>query len=618
MAFPIAYTPSGGPIAAAANPGFSQLVAAGLVDVNGNVLSVDSNNILQFVAGTGNSGVCQTALSTVSSTTTLSVFWNGLTYTVYSRIVSNTHYYCLFTATNIQFWYGTNQGTQIGANFAVSLTSPQNLTLTFGTNQINSTTTLLSASIANSSGVIIAAAQITDKTSGGQNVSGPCGFQIFNPDGTHGVYSVNITNAGPVNPTVLSFTAPPSSAIQLVLDTDISTDSDDVGDVGLCCAMHRGGLINLNGIIATNKNAYGASCVKALLNYGLPGNNILVGQYNGSNTLPNATSSPYDQQITQAYGPAGDVASNYPGHITVYRTIFAAAAPKSIVLVVSGSITSFVEFFNSGADGISPLTGIQLAQQKLKSVNWEACFFQSCAVTNNNTAEYNVTIDTAGALSFSSLMLTYCPTVDVFWAGDEITNGLSLVTRFPLSHGAYSPFNMAIQLHLNSASGTYRPCWGQTALNYAVYGNRLFAPLGYRGTNTFDSGGRNSWVATPGQDSYLTAVAPNGTIITSMNQDLLMAAPVNTSELVALGTGTVATPYINGAGTAYPKTIPIGRVTSSSAFANVPWVIPASGVPGATGTAQSGQTTFSISPQGAAEFGELLDRMVSDGRATIS
>jgi len=625
MAFPIAYTPSGGPIAAAANPGFSQLVAAGLTDVSGNVLSVDSSNRLQFVAGTGPSGFCRNTTTTINSIITISVFWGGNPYTLLSREVGSTHYYCQFSSTNIQFFYGTNAGTQIGQTYTMpALTVGQTYTFTFTTQQLTSTNTLLTGSVSNS-GTVIASVQIQDTTSGAQNVNGTCSVQAQNPDGTHGVFSIYMNNAVPAAPTVLPYTNPPANAIQIVLDTDQGTDVDDVADIGLAAAMHRGGLINLTGIIVTNKNTYGASCASALLKYALPGNTIPIAQYNGTVSLP--TNSAYTQMVTQVYGPAGDVASNYPGHVATYRKIFAAAATSSLVVVITGPVTAFMEFFNSAADGISPLTGIQLIQQKLKSLHWEAGYFQNSVVSGSTTSEYNISIDITNAQSFITLMNTYVPTLDVFWTGDDIVGFVrtklsfeygNLLTGFPASHGTYSPFNMAFQLFLATANTSQRPPWGQIALNYAVYGARLFAPIGYRGTNTIDGNGYNTWTTTAGQHSFLGQIAPNGVINASMNQDLIMAAPVSAAEIVPLGSGIASTPYANGAGTAYPKTIPIGRITNASSFANVAWVIPASGVPGATGTAQAGQTTFNISPQGAAEFGELLDRMVSDGRATIS
>ncbi|GAC1546158.1 MAG: hypothetical protein NVS2B17_29190 [Candidatus Velthaea sp.] len=54
MALTVNYTPSGGPIAAAAAPGFAQLGTNGLKDVNGNVWSVNASNVLSSVASTTN------------------------------------------------------------------------------------------------------------------------------------------------------------------------------------------------------------------------------------------------------------------------------------------------------------------------------------------------------------------------------------------------------------------------------------------------------------------------------------------------------------------------------------------------------------------------------------
>ena len=461
-----------------------------------------------------------------------------MTYTLLSRVVGNYHYYCQFNASNIQFWYGLNQGTQIGPtfNFGTTLTVGQTYTITLTTNQVTATSTLLTATVFNSAGVQVYACQVSDATSSGQNASGPCQYQVTGADGTHGVNSIMITNTVAAAPTVLPYSTPPAGAIQILLDSDQGTDDDDVADIGLCCALHRAGIININGIIISNKNGYGASCASALVKYALPGNTIQIGQYNGSVALPSA--SAYCQQITNGYGPSGDSAANYQNHITAYRKIFAAAAANSIVLICTGSMTSFMEFANSSADGFSPLTGTQLIQQKIKKIHWQAGWFQSSALQGANAAEYNINLDVTNSIAFMAFVAANIPNVDIIWTGDESPINVNLLTGFPASHNTYSPFNMAFNLVGASPGAVTRYSWGQMAINYAVYGANLFAPIGYRGTQSLDGSGRNTWTPASGQHSYLAPIAPTTVINASMTQDLIMAAPVSTSEIVQMGTGS--------------------------------------------------------------------------------
>ncbi len=73
--------------------------------------------------------------------------------------------------------------------------------------------------------------------------------------------------------------------------------------------------------------------------------------------------------------------------------------------------------------------------------------------------------------------------------------------------------------------------------------------------------------------------------------------------------------------TGYPESVPIGKIANGVIRTTVPWAIPATGVPGSNGTSpQPGSSTFVTSTAGSSanELCNLLDRMVSDGRAQIS
>ena len=72
-------------------------------------------------------------------------------------------------------------------------------------------------------------------------------------------------------------------------------------------------------------------------------------------------------------------------------------------------------------------------------------------------------------------------------------------------------------------------------------------------------------------------------------------------------------------GSHYPASTCLKNVVSGPAFVNIPWLLPSSGIPGSPGFSQPGFTTVvSSGAQGAQdELCNLLDRMVSDGRASV-
>lgn len=118
------YTPSGGPIAAAANPGFAQLSNAGLIDLNGPVYSVNAANQL-VAASPANafSGFLLTSLQPSAST--------AISYFTTSSTISN----CTYTRSNGTPAAGgtdyqlclNNVGT--AANLSIAVESPSKTAL---------------------------------------------------------------------------------------------------------------------------------------------------------------------------------------------------------------------------------------------------------------------------------------------------------------------------------------------------------------------------------------------------------------------------------------------------------------------------------------------------------
>lgn len=103
--------------------------------------------------------------------------------------------------------------------------------------------------------------------------------------------------------------------------------------------------------------------------------------------------------------------------------------------------------------------------------------------------------------------------------------------------------------------------------------------------------------------------------------------PSTNAVLLMVPAFTAAAAVINGskqfplpAGTTYPASTPLRNIASGNVYISAPYQIPASGVPGATGTAQAGNTSVVVNAntQNAAdELLNLVDRMIADGRASL-
>ncbi|MBZ5630139.1 MAG: hypothetical protein LAO06_14870, partial [Acidobacteriia bacterium] len=158
----------------------------------------------------------------------------------------------------------------------------------------------------------------------------------------------------------------PVQPVNIILDSDIAGDVDDVGDHALLWALANRGEARVLAVITSSANSYSASAAWAIANYyGYP--SVPIGAYQGN--IPGdygAVFSYYSQQITTSFGKPGDSRANYPDAVTVYRRALAGAADGSVYIVCGGYYQPLKALLQSGPDAISPLTGVQLVAQKVK------------------------------------------------------------------------------------------------------------------------------------------------------------------------------------------------------------------------------------------------------------
>ena len=280
----------------------------------------------------------------------------------------------------------------------------------------------------------------------------------------------------------------PVQPVNLIIDSDMASDVDDVGDHAVMWALSSRGEVSVLALISSSANDYTAPCMRAIANYyGHP--NVPVGAHKGlTPVVENSNMSVYTQQITNQFGIPGDTRANYPDAVTVYRQALANAPDHSVYIVAEGFYQPLQALLQSQPDSISPLNGMQLVAQKVRRLVSSAGWFPS-------GNEHNFRVD-ADAASY----------VFANWPGEIVSVGVQVggdvITGPSLSSDATKdPVKRAYDL-FNSSDTT--PAWGQVALLFAVRGGigTNFSVPGYNGTTTVNnsaslSPGSNSWMQTP-------------------------------------------------------------------------------------------------------------------------
>jgi hypothetical protein len=158
----------------------------------------------------------------------------------------------------------------------------------------------------------------------------------------------------------------PPGPIPIIVDTDMSSDCDDVGAVALLNSFAAHGEATL---LAACVNMHDASkssgAVVQAINtyYGHP--NVPIGSYHGPGP---ASGSAYTLKIHQQFVPEFPNDDQLPRGVDVYRKALASAADHSVVICSLGLLENLQDLMNSKPDAVSPLAGPELIKLKVRQL----------------------------------------------------------------------------------------------------------------------------------------------------------------------------------------------------------------------------------------------------------
>ncbi len=154
--------------------------------------------------------------------------------------------------------------------------------------------------------------------------------------------------------------------VKIILDTDFGDDGDDLLSLVMLHHMQDLGECQIMAVGQANSNRES------------PGAIDVVNTFYNRPDIPIGIVDGYVHGIANQY--SSFLIDNYPGlydldldrvpeAVDIYRKVLAAAEDKSIVFVVIGFKKNMSDLLKSRPDDISPLTGLQLVEQKVKFVS---------------------------------------------------------------------------------------------------------------------------------------------------------------------------------------------------------------------------------------------------------
>ena len=324
-----------------------------------------------------------------------------------------------------------------------------------------------------------------------------------------------------------------SRNMNIILDTDIDTDCDDVGALAVLHSLQSRGEVTLLGVVCSVPYADCASCVWAInAAYGrhsipiglvhLPDwtTNLIYENYRrhrAKSTKENSQAL-YNRAIAERMAGCRPDAI-YTDAVTQYRQILSSMPDGSVTVCAIGTLTALAQLLDSGPDGISDLSGRSLIAKKVRTL-------VSMAEAEHPSGRdwFNWWMDRASA----SKVISDWPTdLVVSNMGRNVLTGRRLMSALPSDH----PVHQAYRTFLGGTDAD-RPSWDQLAAMYAASGaSSIFAEHWESGLLFDKDSGTHEWGVgkCDGRRGYISSLIEPQALAERV-EDLMIEAAMNISQ----------------------------------------------------------------------------------------
>ncbi|MDR2534274.1 MAG: nucleoside hydrolase [Tannerellaceae bacterium] len=274
--------------------------------------------------------------------------------------------------------------------------------------------------------------------------------------------------------------------VNIILDTDLGPDFDDVGAMALMHALADSGEVNILAVASSNANELVIPCI-SVINHYFNRPDIPLGAPKGpSADMGDWHKVKWTEVLPARYPHSAPKTSEADNAVTLYRRILSSQPDASVTICTIGFLTNMRNLLESAPDQYSSLDGRSLVAAKVKRL-------VSMAGAFPEGSEYNVRVDSAASVK----VFAEWPSEIIFSGleiGEKILTGKRLIAAPGIEN---SPIKDTYSLCLAEGDFDGRMSWDQTAVLVAIkgYGDYFNCE---RGRINVRESGYNTW--TPSED----------------------------------------------------------------------------------------------------------------------
>jgi len=317
-----------------------------------------------------------------------------------------------------------------------------------------------------------------------------------------------------------------NNPVNVIFDTDMTTDCDDAGALAMLHTLDRWGEARILATVVNNMGEHSAGATAAI-NAFYGRQDIPVGAYQGDEVGRDAAEFFIDiAKDTSRYGHKASSRTQFPDAVDVYRQTLTGAGSNEVVIVSVGHLNNLYDLLQSGPDQHSSLNGVDLIREKVDHLVVMGGHYLPEAVAAERYpygSEHN--FRARGSAQFTGSVLEQWPTrilLSGYEIGENIRTGPRLV-ELDENHPVYRSYAR----HPSEPLVNGRMSWDQTAVLAAVRDPELYWDLSNPGRVEVDSEGKNFWFEDPeGNHVYLVErVNPGPSVIEEIIEELMIDMP---------------------------------------------------------------------------------------------